>query len=113
MDCIFCKIVKGEIPSKKVYESELVVAFEDINKVAPVHILVIPKAHYDSLMELPVSETNLMVELFHAIQEVARITGVADTGFRVLTNKGRSAGQSVFHQHFHVIGGRDLDIKLG
>lgn len=113
MDCVFCKIARGELPAKKLYESELVIVIEDINKVAPVHALVIPKAHYASYIELPATETDLVVELHRAIQEVARVTGVADKGFRVLTNIGRSAGQSVFHLHFHVIGGRDLDVKLG
>ena len=113
MDCVFCKIIHGELPSKKIYESQYVIAFEDINKVAPVHVLIIPKTHYDSLMELPSTDTALIVELNHAIQEVARVTGIANTGFRVVTNKGKTAGQSVFHLHYHVIGGRDLDIKLG
>ncbi len=113
MDCVFCKIVRGELPAKKLYESERIIAFEDINKVAPVHALVIPKAHYDSFIALPDTESELIVELHRAIQEVARLIGVADTGFRLVTNNGKTAGQSVFHLHFHVIGGRTLELKMG
>lgn len=113
MECIFCKIVDGIIPAKKVFESDQVMAFEDINKVAPVHILVIPKLHIESLLALSPQDAELLAQLQMGITSVAQKTGVADTGFRVVSNCGASAGQSVFHLHYHVIGGRELALSLG
>lgn len=107
-DCIFCKIVAGAIPSNKVYEDEHVVAFHDIQPQAPVHVLVIPKKHVASVNDLTAEDSPMMGQLFAAIQQVARKTGVAGTGFRVLTNTGKNAGQVVFHLHFHVMGGKPL-----
>ena len=113
MDCIFCRIVKGELPSKKVYESDLVVAIEDIHKVAPVHVLIVPKEHFSSIMALPPQETALLADIQQAIRSVADASGIAESGFRVVTNHGEPAGQTVFHLHFHVIGGRVLQTSLG
>lgn len=113
MDCIFCKIVQGELPAKIVFESEQVVAFEDINKVAPVHILIVPRRHLASITELSADDTLLLAAIQEAVLAVTSAAGVDQTGFRVVTNKGTSAGQSVFHLHVHVIGGRDLDLSLG
>jgi len=107
-DCVFCKIVAGEIPSTKLYEDEHVLAFRDINPVAPVHVLVIPKQHLASAAELGAEQGELLGRLFAAIRKVAAETGVAETGYRVVTNVGKDAGQVVFHVHFHVIGGRPL-----
>ncbi|MCY0901289.1 MAG: histidine triad nucleotide-binding protein [Firmicutes bacterium] len=113
MDCIFCKIVAGTIPAKKVFESDQVLAFEDIAKVAPVHVLVIPKRHIESVLDLSPQDAELLAALQTGITSVAQQTGVAGTGFRVVSNCGASAGQSVFHLHYHVIGGRELALSLG
>lgn len=113
MDCLFCSMVKGEIPISIVYESDRVIAFEDIHKVAPTHVLIIPKTHMASITELSPTDTSTLSEIQRAILEVAKRTGVDQTGFRVTTNRGKSAGQTVFHLHFHLIGGRELDTTLG
>lgn len=110
MSCLFCKIVNGEIPSTKVYEDEHVLAFEDIAPDAPVHTLVIPKQHVTSLMDL--NDPALMQHLIKACQQVAKDKGV-DDGFRLVTNIGEDGGQSVFHLHFHLIGGRPLSWPPG
>jgi len=107
-DCLFCKIAAGEIPSSKVYEDEHVVAFRDINPVAPVHVLVIPRQHLTSIADIGPEHADLMARLLAAVQRVAVETGVAETGYRVVTNHGRDAGQQVLHLHFHVLGGRPL-----
>ncbi len=107
-DCLFCKIAAGEIPSTKVYEDEHILAFRDINPVAPVHVLVIPKQHLDSIDDFRPEHDELLSKLFAAVHAVARETGVAETGYRVVTNVGRDAGQQVFHIHLHVLGGRTL-----
>jgi histidine triad (HIT) family protein len=107
-DCIFCKIVKGELPSKKVYEDEHVVAFHDIQPVAPVHILTIPKKHISSLMSITPEDKELIGHLHLALQEVAKIAGVEQDGFRIITNVGTHGQQTVHHIHYHLIGGRQL-----
>ena len=112
MDCIFCKILNGEIPSKKVYETEFVYAFHDINPMAPVHVIVIPKEHIESANM--VDETNSMhiAKVFEAIPKVAKELGVAEDGYRVITNIGENGGQTVKHIHFHILGGTKLAGKL-
>ncbi|PWI58957.1 histidine triad nucleotide-binding protein [Sulfoacidibacillus thermotolerans] len=112
MDCVFCRIIQGELPAKKIYESERVIAFEDIQKAAPVHVLIVPKQHIESILQLPDDDTQLLAELQKAIREVAALTGVAESGFRLVSNKGKAAGQTVFHLHFHILGGRDLELTL-
>jgi histidine triad (HIT) family protein len=107
-DCIFCKIIKGEIPTEKIYEDEHVVAFNDISPKSPTHILVVPKKHVASLNELKLDEMNMIVQVFNAIKKIAIIQGVAEDGYRVIVNTNRSAGQEVFHIHFHIMGGRQL-----
>lgn len=107
-DCIFCKIVAGEIPATRVYEDEHVLAFNDINPVAPVHVLVIPKRHLSSVNDLRAEDSALLGHLFQACQYVAKEKGIAGSGYRVVTNAGSDSGQVVFHLHFHVIGGRKL-----
>ena len=107
-DCIFCKIVAGEIPSAKVYEDDHVVAFNDIQPQAPVHVLVIPKKHMASVNDVTASDAPMLGSLFTAVQQIAREKGIAETGFRVVTNTGKNAGQVVFHLHFHVMGGKPL-----
>jgi histidine triad (HIT) family protein len=107
-DCIFCKIVAGQIPSSKVYEDEHVLAFHDINPQAPVHVLVIPKKHLASVNDLSSADSTILTHVFAAIQQVAKDKGVAESGYRVVTNTGKDSGQVVFHLHFHVLGGRAL-----
>lgn len=111
-DCIFCKIVAGEIPASKVYEDDQVLVFHDIAPVAPVHVLLIPKKHIAALQDLGEEDRGLMGSLVAAAQRVAREQGVAESGYRLLTNSGKDAGQIVFHLHWHLIGGRPLG-KLG
>ena len=108
-DCIFCKIAAHEIPSSVVYEDDLVIAFDDLNPQAPVHTLVIPKAHYDNIVDgVPAGTLAAMV---HAVGEVARAKGL-DDGFRVIANTGAGAGQTVMHVHMHVLGGKELGENL-
>lgn len=103
-DCIFCKIVRGEIPSQKVYEDEDMYAFHDINPVAPVHFMVIPKLHLDSLADADGSHEALLGRLLLLAPKLARQLGL-ENGFRTVINTGRGGGQEVFHLHIHVIGG--------
>ncbi len=105
-DCIFCKICAGEIPATVVYENDQVIAFEDLNPQAPVHVLVVPKEHHANLLD-DVSAAEL-AEVVAAIGEVARAKGLSDRGFRVIANTGADAGQTVEHLHFHVLGGEPL-----
>ena len=113
-ECIFCRIVRGEIPSKKVFEDEHVFAFHDINPVAPVHVLIVPRQHTADLLELADSDhgSAIMAALPEAVQQVARLTNVDQSGFRLINNCGRDGGQTVRHIHFHLIGGRPLGEKL-
>jgi histidine triad (HIT) family protein len=106
-DCLFCKIVAGEIPATVVHETEATLAFRDIAPSAPVHVLVIPKAHYPDLAALVAADPALAASVLAAAAEVAKSEGVAD-GYRATFNSGRDAGQSVFHVHVHVLGGRPL-----
>ena len=110
-DCVFCKIIKGEIPSKKVYEDDEVLAFYDINPIAKVHVLVIPKKHITSLLELKEEDKDLLFHIFNKINEIAEIVGVAKTGFRVISNVGEDSGQAVKHLHFHILGGEKLPTR--
>lgn len=107
-DCIFCKIVAGEIPAAKVFEDERALAFGDINPQAPTHALVIPRAHIASLNEAAESDEALLGHLLVVAARVAREAGHAEGGFRTVVNTGAGAGQSVFHIHVHVLGGRRL-----
>ena len=102
--CIFCKIASGEIPADFLYESESAVAFKDLDPQAPVHILIIPKAHYENAAELAAADSATMSELFGAARELAATLGL--DGYRITFNTGASAGQSVFHAHLHLLGGR-------
>lgn len=106
-DCLFCNIVEGAIPSNKVYENDYVYAFDDISPMMPVHTLIIPKNHYDNIADgIPEKE---MAELMSAIDEVAQIKGVKDSGFRVVINTGDDACQTVHHVHVHVLGGKQMN----
>ena len=111
-DCIFCKIIKGEIPSKKVYEDEDVLAFHDINPVAPIHILVIPKKHITKLTDLKQEDEALVGKIFTTINKIAKQEGFEESGYRVIANCGEDSGQEVMHIHFHIIGGKKLGVKI-
>jgi len=108
MDCIFCKIVEGSIPSRKVYEDDHILAFHDIQPQAPVHLLVIPKKHIASLDAAESGDADLLGRTMLAARQVARDAGLADRGYRIVTNIGQDAGQVVFHIHLHVLGGEKL-----
>lgn len=105
-DCLFCKIVAGEIPSNKVYEDELCYAFYDIDPQAPTHFLVIPKQHISSVAAVDASNSAVVAHCFEVIAKITRDMGIES--FRVVSNIGEQAGQSVFHLHFHVLSGRDM-----
>lgn len=108
MDCIFCKIINGEIPSKKIYEDEKVIAFHDISPEAPVHFLVIPKEHIKSANELNNENSNIIAHIFIVINKLVRELNISETGYRIVNNCGKNGGQTVNHIHFHVLGQRDL-----
>lgn len=111
-DCIFCKIIKGEIPSNKVYEDDEVLAFRDINPVAPVHILVIPKKHITSLANLEKEDEAVVGKIYGVINKIAKQEGILEKGFRVIVNCGEDGGQEVQHLHFHLLGGKKLGVKI-
>ena len=112
MDCLFCKIIAGEIPSKKVYEDEYVYAFYDIAPMAPVHVLFVPKQHMDSADAVSAENSVYVAKIFEAIPKVAAELGLAN-GYRVITNCGEDGCQSVKHLHFHLLGGKKLPETLG
>ncbi len=107
-DCLFCKMVRGEIPPETVYEDEQVLAFRDIHPQAPTHVLVIPKQHIATLNDLEADHAELMGRLFLAARAVAHQEGIAERGYRTVINCNAEAGQSVFHVHLHVLGGRPM-----
>lgn len=111
-NCLFCKIIKGEIPSSKVYENDKVYAFRDINPQAPVHILIVPKQHVANLLEGVAAKNDMMVALTEAISEIAKAEGIDKTGFRVITNCGKDGAQTVEHLHFHLLGGKQLSEQM-
>ena len=111
MDCLFCKIISGEIPSTKVYEDENIYAFKDINPEAPCHVLVIPKKHIASMDEINEDNSEYVAKIFEKIPAIARLGG-AENGYRVISNCGDDAGQSVHHLHFHIIGGCKLPLHV-
>lgn len=112
MDCIFCKIIAGEIPSSKVYEDDQILAFNDINPQTPVHILVIPKRHIRSMDEITPENSAVVAHIFETIPKIAAKAGLAN-GYRVISNCGDDACQSVKHLHFHIMGGRQLPENMG
>jgi histidine triad (HIT) family protein len=107
-DCLFCKIVTGDIPAQRVAETARAIAFRDINPQAPTHVLVIPKDHYPDLAALAAADSELLAEVSALAHKVAEDEGVSETGYRVVFNTGPQAGQTVFHAHGHVLGGRPL-----
>ncbi len=107
-DCLFCKIVDGDIPADIVFESDDVIAFRDINPQAPTHVLVIPRKHIETINDIAPEDEALVGRLFSAAKAIAANEGLAEDGYRVIMNCGRAAGQTVFHIHLHLLGGRDL-----
>lgn len=111
-ECLFCKIIKGEVPSTKVYEDDDVYAFKDINPEAPIHILVVPKKHIESVNEIKAEDEELIGKIFLAIGKIAKEQGISEDGYRVVSNCGKNAGQTVMHLHFHILGGKELGTKI-
>jgi len=107
-DCIFCKIVNKEIPAELVFEDEHIVAFNDINPQAPIHILLIPREHYASLNEIPEDKKSSLSHILLKARQIAREKGIAENGYRVVLNTARDSGQEVLHIHFHLLGGRRM-----
>lgn len=108
MDCIFCKIAAGEIPSKKVYEDDMILAFHDISPASPVHILVIPKEHIPCANNINSNNSNVVAHIYEVIPKIAKEQGIGEKGYRIVNNCGEDGGQTVGHLHFHVLGGRNL-----
>ena len=113
MDCLFCKIAAGEIPSAKVYEDETVYAFRDIDPQAPQHILLIPRKHLKSVLELSAEDSALIAHMFEVVQIIAKEQGFAEDGFRIVFNTGENGQQTVPHLHMHILGGRMLQWPPG
>ena len=111
MDCLFCKIANGDIPSTKVYEDDQILAFRDIAPQAPTHILVIPKAHIPSAAAVTAENSAVVAHIFEVIPQIARAEGL-EGGFRVVSNCGDDAGQTVHHLHFHILGGKKLALEM-
>lgn len=112
-DCVFCLIAEKKIPSQIVYEDDDILAFKDINPEAPVHILIIPKKHISSLLELSGEDFTIVSRVYGVIKDLAKKFGVHENGFRVVTNCGRDGGQTVNHLHFHMLGGREFQWPPG
>ena len=110
-NCLFCRIIAGDIPSTKVYEDETVLAFRDIAPQAPTHILVIPKTHISSVAEISAENSAVVAHIFEVIAQIARAEGL-ETGYRVVSNCGEDGGQTVHHLHFHILGGKKLALEM-
>ena len=108
VDCIFCKIVAGELPSQLFYQDELVTAFQDISAQAPVHILIVPNQHFNDLGEMGDAQAEILGRIVQVAGQLADSEGIASEGWRLVTNIGKNGGQEVFHTHFHLLGGRPL-----
>ncbi len=111
-DCLFCKIIKGEIPSDKIYEDEEILAFRDINPAAPIHILVIPKKHIASLAHMEKEDEIIVGKIYGVINKIAEEQGFKENGYRVIVNCGKDAGQEVMHLHFHLLAGAKFGDKI-
>lgn len=111
--CLFCRIIKGEIPCNKVFEDDKLIVIEDISPVAPFHLLAIPRRHYKNTLDMQPEDTEIIGHVFQVAASIARSKGFADSGFRIVNNNNEGAGQSVFHIHFHIIAGRDLQWPPG
>lgn len=111
-NCLFCKIINGEIPSDKVYEDEEILAFRDINPATPIHILVIPKKHIESLAHMQDTDEAIIGKIYGVINKIAEEQGFKENGYRVIVNCGKDAGQEVMHLHFHVLAGTKMGEKI-
>ena len=111
-NCLFCKIIKGQIPSTKVYEDDKILAFKDINPVAPVHVLVIPKIHVANTNEINSKNSEYISHIYEKMGDIAKEVGVYESGYRIICNCGEDSGQEVKHLHFHLIGGKSLGLKI-
>lgn len=112
-DCIFCKIIAGEIPARKVFEDDLVVAIEDIAPKAPLHLLLMPKQHFSNCLDMTELDEAVVGHLFRVAGQLARERGLSEGGFRLVQNNGADAGQTVFHLHIHLLAGRELQWPPG
>jgi len=112
-DCLFCRIVDGDIPADVIYQSDVAIAFRDINPQAPTHVLIIPRRHVSTINDLNAGDEELVGNLVLAAKEIARQEGLAENGYRVVMNCGEEAGQSVFHMHLHLLGGRLMNWPPG
>ena len=112
MDCLFCSIIKGDIPSAKVYEDETVYAFKDINPMTPVHVLIVPKEHISSMNDVTAENSAVIAHIYEVAAKLAKELGIAESGFRVVSNCGADGGQTVFHLHFHLLGGKKLNVEM-
>ncbi len=112
-NCIFCKIIKGEIPSTRVFEDDKVIVIQDIAPVAPLHVLIIPRKHFVNALDLDPADDQLIGHIYRVAARIAREKGVAEEGFRIVSNNNAGAGQSVFHIHFHLVGGRKMSWPPG
>lgn len=111
-NCLFCKIIKGEIPSEKIYEDDEILAFKDIAPAAPIHILVIPKKHITSLAQMEKEDEVLIGKIYGVINQIAKEQKFIDNGYRVIVNCGKDGGQEVMHLHFHILAGKKLGEKI-
>jgi len=111
MDCIFCKIVSGDIPSARLHETDNFIVIKDVSPQAPLHLLVIPKKHYDNILDC--NESGMMDEMMEAAKAVTKTLGVQQSGFRLIVNTNKDGGQTVFHLHMHILGGKKLSEKMG
>lgn len=113
MDCIFCKIIEGTLPSRKVFENERIIAFYDIQPAAPTHVLIVPKKHIPTVNDVTAEDMALIGEMHAAAQQIARDLGIAETGYRLVINCGKDSGQIVYHIHYHLVGGEHLGAFVG
>ena len=111
-NCVFCKIINKEISSDIVYEDDEIIAFKDINPATPIHILVVPKKHIETLLDVKKEDSELIAHIYQVINKVARDNNFADDGFRVITNCGRDSGREVMHIHFHILAGTKMGDKI-
>ncbi len=111
-ECLFCKIIKGEIPCNKVYEDDAILAFYDINPATPIHILVIPKKHIDCIAHMEKKDEALIGKIYGIINKIAEEKGFKESGFRIIVNSGKDSGQEVMHLHFHVLAGTKMGEKI-
>jgi histidine triad (HIT) family protein len=111
-DCLFCNIINKKIPSKIVYENDYVIAFEDIHKVAPIHVLIVPKKHIRDMNEIDESNSKYIEQVYLSIKHIAKLLDIHDSGYRVICNTGDDGGQVIYHIHFHLLGGKHLGSKL-